>query len=102
MTANGLKINIPAIAEGMYNIVCEAGQDHIVAWGMLPEKFIETLDRLVREKIIALAATECGLSKREVSLLVDEEKMVALVRPIMHEIAVGIYSVARARGKMVV
>ena len=102
MNINGLKVNTDAIGEGLYRIICQQGQEAIVAFGMLPADIMESLDKMLREKILAESAKQIGCSVREMKLIYDERKMQDTVRPIVREVSTAIFRAASHAGKMVV
>lgn len=101
MRINGLTIDADAIGKGVYALICERGDEHIVAFGMIPNDAIEALRKLLREKIIAEGAKRVGISVREAQLYLDEETISKTVHEIEHEVVLGIYSAASKAGRMV-
>ena len=45
-----LNINTAAIGAGIYALICDANQEAIVAFGMIPKPFIDLLEKSLREK----------------------------------------------------
>lgn len=103
-TINGVQFDPQPIADGLYAIICERGEEAIVAFGMLPKWIMDMCERLVREKVIAISASQIGCSPEELkaSGFLSGEKVGAIVRPIMKEVATCIYGAAKREGKMVV
>lgn len=99
---NGLKVDAAAIGAGLYGIICQAGQSHIVAFGMIPQWVIESTEKLLREKIIGLWAKQLSVSVEEATPFLDEEKLKATIRPIVHDVTLGIYRAAKEAGNLVV
>lgn len=102
MNTNGLNINTAAIADGIYQIICEKGEEALVAFGMLPAPLMEMVERQMREKIIELSAKQHGLSTEDAKKFLSEEKLRATVNPIVREISCGVYAAASRAGKMCV
>ncbi|HUJ08544.1 MAG TPA: hypothetical protein VL171_00820 [Verrucomicrobiae bacterium] len=102
MNIDGLKVDAQAIADGLYQIICDRGQEAIVAFGMIPKEIIDLVEKLIRDRVIELAANQHGVTVTEFLPFVDEAKLRAIVNPIVHEITVGIYAAAQRAGKMCV
>lgn len=102
MKINGLLIDEQNIANGLYAIICEQGQDHIVAYGMIPAEIMECLAKLLREKMIALAAAQRRMTAEEFAPYVDEAIIKDMIQKISHEVCIGIYRAAKEAGKMLV
>ena len=102
MTINGINANTQAIGEGLYRIICETGQEALVAFGMIPADLIETTTQMLREKVISEAAKQAQCTVEELRSFVDSEKVEEIVRPIMKEICSAIYAAASHAGKMIV
>ncbi len=102
MNIQGLRVDAPAIADGLYEIICDRGQEAIVAFGMIPKDIIDLVEKILRERVIALWARQLDVAVEEAMPYVDEAKLRAIVQPIIHEITVGIYNAAARAGKMVV
>ncbi|HMP84028.1 MAG TPA: hypothetical protein PKA41_15115 [Verrucomicrobiota bacterium] len=102
MNINGLTVDTQAIADGLYKIICEKGEDAIVAFGMIPKWIMDLTEKLVREKVIAETAKRLNLTVEELSPYVDEKLVTETVRPIIREISLGIYQAAAKAGKLIV
>lgn len=104
MQINGLKVNTQAISEGLYRIICQQGKESIVAFGMIPAEIMECLSKLLREKIISIAAAQnnCTIQELELTGWLDENKIKEICRPIEREVCAGIYAAAKNAGKMIV
>jgi len=106
MHINGLNVDTKAIGKGIYEIICEAGEGAIVAFGMIPKWSIDMLQKQLREKIISEAIKQLRIEdEAEADFFrahIDEEKMAATIRPIEQEICVEIYQAAAKAGRMIV
>jgi hypothetical protein len=104
MKINNLNVNTAAISEGLYRIICQQGQEAIVAFGMIPIEIINMLEKLLREKIISISAAQNGCTVKELmaSGLVSEQLIKDTMAPIVREVTTGIYTAASNAGKMVV
>lgn len=102
LKVNGLAVDTQAIADGLYDIICAKGEEAIVAFGMIPAWLIETLELMLREKAIAIAAAQVGVTVQEFGPFIDETKLKETIRPIVHEVTVGIYRAASSAGRMCV
>ena len=104
MKINGLNINTEAIGEGIYRMICDAGQEAVVAFGMIPREFADLLERQLREKVLAEAAKQLDCEPTDPMFLrfVDQGKLNATVREIMHAVVVAIFGAAQNAGKMCV
>lgn len=102
MKINNLNVNTEAIANGMYEIICDAGEESLVAFGMIPNWIVELATKQIREKILREAAAQVMCTPEEIAPIVDMVKVDEMTRQIVHEISVGIYAAAKRAGKMVV
>ncbi len=120
MKLNGLVVDTQAIADGLYGIICHKGEESIVAFGMIPKWIIDVLEKQLREKIVRTAAEQMQFSEAEIGHLLELDKLGVLttdgveaagfsedmiretMRPIVHEVSVGIYKAASRAGKMCV
>ena len=66
---NNLRVDVEPLAEGLYQLICQAGDDAIVAHGMIPYGMVELLRKLLREKILAIAAQQRNRSGQEAARL---------------------------------
>ena len=98
----GIKLNADAIGQRIYRMICEAGQDQIVAFRMLPKPFMDIAEAGVREKLVALAAEQRGMTVAEAAPFIDQAKLEGIVSEIMREIGCAIYKAASHAGRMVV
>lgn len=87
MKAYGLNVESQKIADGLYEIICDKGEEAIVAFGMIPKWIIDMAERMVVEKIAPMVPAEHRDAAR---------------RQIIKEISSGIYTAAANRGKMLV
>jgi hypothetical protein len=95
-------VDTAKIGAGIYDIICQKGEEAIVAFGMIPKWAMDACERMLREKIIAEAAKQSHCTPEELKPFVDEALVTDMVNKIMHEIAVGIYAEASNQGRMVV
>lgn len=102
MQINGLSVDTQAIADGLYVIICERGEDAIVAFGMIPKWIVDLTEQLLREKILAESARRLGISAEDLKPLVDDRLLADTANPILHEISIGIYGAAKRAGKLFV
>ena len=102
MKINGLSVDTQAIADGLYAIICEKGEDAIVAFGMIPKWIMDLTEKLVREKVIAETARQLNLTVAELQPQVDNKLLAETVNLILHEISLGIYAAAAKAGKLLV
>lgn len=109
MKINGLNVDTAKIGAGLCEIICEKGEDHIVAFGMIPKWVMDLAESAVREKIIAVACEQLSaptplfpVTPEDLKPYLDERLITDTVRPIMREIATQIYNAASQAGKMVV
>jgi hypothetical protein len=73
MKINGLIVDTQAIADGLYEIICERDEEAIVAFGMIPKWIIDLAEQAIREKIIAENAKRLNLNFEELKPYVDEK-----------------------------
>ncbi len=102
MNIKGLKVDTAALGRGFYRIIREQKMEAIVAFGMLPAEIMATIEKLLREKIVAEAAKQSECTPAELAPFVSKPLVDEIVRPIMHEICLAIYAEAKAAGMMVV
>ena len=62
-----------AIADGLYEIIYEQGEDSIVAFGMIPKWIMDLTEQSVREKVVAEAAKQLGITSEELKPFVEEK-----------------------------
>lgn len=98
---NGLRVDSANLGRGLYEIICEAGEDHIVAFGMIPKWVIDLFEKQLRAKIIELAAASVKCSVEDVTPYLDEKLIEQTMRPIVREVCTAIYAAASDAGKMV-
>jgi hypothetical protein len=104
MKTQGFNVNTAAIAQGIYQMICDREEEAIVAFGMIPKWAIDSLETELRRKIVEIAANQTcpGATAEDLAPYVSEEKIQAIMRPIVHEITCGIYAAAKHAGKMMV
>ncbi len=102
MKVNGLEVNTQAIAEGMYRIICEKGEEAIVAFGMIPLWIVEMTEKQLLEKIISEKCRETGWTPEELAPYLSKEMVDDMVSQIMRHICTGIYTAAGNANKMLV
>lgn len=100
--AGALKVDAQAIADGLYGIIQDQGQEAIVAFGMLPAELMAGLEKMLREKVIAISAAQAQLTVEELTPHVDQKLLAAIVQPIINDVGTGIYAAAKRAGKMIV
>lgn len=102
MKVNGLTVDTAAIGQGLYEIICEKGEEAIVAFGMIPKWAMDMAEAEARDKIVALAASQYQVTVEEFLPYLDKEKLDATIRAIMRQIGTEIYNAAAKAGRMVV
>lgn len=102
MKINGLKVDAERIGAGIYALICERGEEAIVAFGMIPKWAIDVLEKQLREKVVELAAAQVPCTVEEFTPYIDEAKVKDTVQPILHEVTLGIYGAASKAGKLCV
>ena len=102
MKINGLNVDSQAIADGLYAIICEQGEEAIVAFGMIPKWIMDLAEQSIREKVVAENARLLNLTVEALRPYVDDRLLSETVRPILHEISLGIYAAAAKAGKLLV
>lgn len=99
MKINGLVVDADAIGKGLYGLICDKGEEAIVAFGMIPKWAIDLMQKPLREKIIR------AWGEREdaegVYRNLDEKEIKRTMAEIEHQVVLGIYNAASAAGKMV-
>ena len=99
---HGLLIDADAIGRGVYEMICDKGEQAIVAFGMIPKWSIDLLHKSLRDKVIAEAAQQVAATPDDLTPYVDDQRVEAIVRDIEHEVCVTIYRAASQAGAMVV
>lgn len=102
MKINGLTVDTAKIGQGLYEIICEKEEDHIVAFGMIPKWVMDMTEKEVRQKIMLEAAKQVGCNVEEIIPYLDSATIEGMVRPIMRQIGTEIYTAAAKAGRMVV
>jgi hypothetical protein len=105
MNIHGLRIDAQAIGNGIYAMICDHGEEAIVAFGMIPKWAMDTLEKELRDKITHEALKQVGITDVESlgpDFKIDDAKLDAIIRPIVHEISIAIYRAAKNAGKMIV
>lgn len=102
MHVNGLKVNASQIGAGIYRMIEEAGEAHIVAFGMIPQRFMNILEDQLRKKLITEKAKQAGCTAEELIPFLDEGKIRATVNEITRAVSVAIIQEAANKGKMLV
>lgn len=107
MKVNGLTVDAAKIGQGLYEIICEKGEEAIVAFGMIPKWAMDLAEVAVREKIIAITCAQLGeplfpVTPEQLKPYIDEQLLKDTVNPIMHQIGIEIYNAAAKAGRMVV
>lgn len=101
MKINGLNVDADAIGAGMYAMICKRGDEHVVAFGMIPKWSIDLLRPALRDKVVAEAAKRIGCTVEEVQPYLDEPAISETMREIEHGVVLGIYAAASKAGRMV-
>ena len=99
---HGLTIDAQAIGDGIYAMICEKGEDAIVAFGMIPKWAIDLVRPALRDKVIAEAAKMIQATPDDLKPYVDEEKVNKIVSDIESDICTAIYTSAANKGRMIV
>lgn len=102
MTINNLKVDADAIGAGFYDIICEKGEEALVAFGMIPKWIIDMAEGMIREKIVREAARQVGCTPEELTPIVDKKVVDDMTAKIIKAVCVAIYKTASERGKMIV
>lgn len=101
---NGLTVNVEAIGSGIYKIICERGEESVVAFGMIPKWSMDILNKLLREKVLSEARKQANITEmtdEELAPYIDQKKLTETVNAIEHEVCIAIYQAASKAGKMV-
>ena len=75
MNTNGLIVDVQPIADGIYEMICDAGQEAIVAFGMIPVEFVRLLETQLRTKIIEIEAQRMQVSVADIEPFVVEAQI---------------------------
>lgn len=102
MQKNGIIVDTKAIANGLYRIITEKGEESLVAFGMIPLWIIELAEKMIREKIIEIKAAQMQVTPDELRPHVDKAALDAIVAPIIRQISTDIYGAAKDAGMMIV
>lgn len=103
MNIKGIQADTGALAAGLYDLICEQGQDHIVAFGMIPKAIVDLLEKNLREKVIGIVETKEMATIEEISRFFNVKAEVdSIVKAIIRQVCVDILSVAKQRGQMIV
>src|SRR6266850_2359826 len=96
---NNLTVDVEPLAQGLYKLICEAGDEAVVAHGMIPHGMIELLRRLLREKILAIAAQQRSCTVEDLTthpfLHLDEKRIAETIQTIEHAVVVEIFAAAK-------
>jgi len=99
---SGLKVNAEAIGRGMYGLITKAGEESIVAFGMLPKWIMDILDAQLRQKVLEIVAKQTFIPADEIECMIDPKSLDAIVAEITKEVISFIYTAAAGRGKLLV
>lgn len=102
MKIKGLTVDAQKIANGLYDMITDRGEEAIVAFGMIPKWIIDLFEKQLREKILEIAAQQQRVTVEELKPYVSEQLIQETMRPIVHEVTLGIYTAAKRAGKMCV
>jgi hypothetical protein len=106
MQISGLNVDTKKIGRGMYEIICQMEQEAIVAFGMIPIEINDILEKMLREKMLDIAASQRKMSREEFDELVsvigglDERMIKRTIDEVIREIIVEIFRAASEAGKM--
>ena len=89
----GLKVDAEKIGQGLYAMICERGEESIVAFGMIPLWVIEILEKELKGKLIELANVQ--------GAELDEKALKGMMEGIVRNVSIEIYKAASVAGKMV-
>jgi hypothetical protein len=96
MKIEGISIDTRAIAEGVYNLFDEE-QIAVCAFGMLPANIMESLRRMLGERIEEVAKSQCqkqyGFQPNRECAKADLKKR--FVSEALRQIAIEIYGIAK-------
>ena len=103
MKINGLKVDTRQIAAGLYDIICEHGESHIVAFGMIPKWIMDLLAVQLRNKINSIVEAQQQVTIEEISRYFNvKPEIEKIVQAIVRQVCTDIYGVAKKCGGMVV
>src|SRR5437660_2787238 len=102
MKINGLVVDADAIGKGLYGLICDKGEEAIVAFGMIPKWAIDLMQQPLREKIVSTAAVQRGVTVEAFKPFLDEKEIKRTMAEIEHQVVLGIYNAASVAGRMVV
>ena len=100
MKINGLTVDAEKLGTGLYGIICDAGEESIVAFGMIPKWTIDLFQKQLRDKILDEAAKQMACDKSELTPHLDEKAIAKTIAAIEHQVCIGIYSAAAKAGMM--
>lgn len=114
ISIHGLQIDEVRLAEGVYDIIVQKGEEGVVAFGMIPLWVHEMLERLLREKVLSIILNQCGLPPEymqvpdpdtEVDRIMRDEitlRVEEIVKNTVSSVCSGIYAAAGRAGAMLV
>lgn len=102
MKINGLNVDSATIGRGMYDIICEQGQEALIAFGMIPKEIADMLEKLLREKVVKESARQLGITPEELKPHIDAKLLQQTVQTILRECCSEIYAAAKEKGKTIV
>ncbi len=102
MKLNNLVVDTDAIGTGLYSIICEKGEEAIVAFGMIPKWVIDLFEKQLRDKILSEAAKQVQCTPEEIAPIVDKTIVQDMVNKITRQVSIAIYAEAKRQGKMIV
>lgn len=105
-SVHGAIVDAEKIGKGLYEMIVEADQHHIVAFGMIPIEFIRSLEKMLAEKYETIGREEAkklyGMNIDPVLDVTDSEKKKKFVQQTVLLVTIEIFKAANAAGRMVV
>lgn len=100
LNRSGIKVDAAKIGAGLYDLVCQKGDDAIVAFGMIPKWIVDILDRQLEEKIIELFAAENQIEPALAKEIICPDSLKDMVRSISKECTLAMFDAASKAGKL--
>ena len=94
-----MRIDYEAIGQGIYDMMPE-NDKAVVAFGMMPKKFMDLAVEEFKAKIIRIAAEQLSIPEEDASNVLRPKKEV--VRNFEHNLCLAILGAAKSAGKLVV
>ena len=103
MKINGLDINTEAIGQGLFNLIEDQGDTHILAFGMLPAPLMELVSKQMKQKVLDIVYEQNGITEPLKEFLpIDHKALDKLVADVMREVASAVYKAAAKANVMIV